>query len=563
MSKINSRIRVLITDGAYKHTLGAVRSLAQAGFEVDVIGQSRCLSRWSKYTSKIAYPQELFTDENIDIFISFLEKAHYDVLLPIGARSVRLISRYRSLIEKHCAIPLPPEKKIELCLDKLATYSFVSELGIKVPQTWSFESLSALKNRIEEIAFPVIVKSKSEIFKDRPFYANDANQLLKKINDWGRGMSFEEKPLTIIQHFIDGVGVGFFALYEYGKCKRVFMHQRLRETPPSGGPSSCAVSIYEDDLLQTGKKILDALAWHGVAMVEFKREKLTRDLYLMEINPKYWGSLDLALSSGVNFPVLDVRMAMGEQISYSEQYHVGRKFHWPLDGELNHIVNNPKAIFHVILDCINPRVKSNILIDDRLPALYSLYLEIRSFVFWLLSKFRMARIAYRIQQHGFRVALIRTYSEITGIPIIKYSQISPQIYIGSQHSSAGKRILTKMGITSIINMRSEHDDSQHDLVFGDYYYLPTMEFSAPSIEQIQNAIGFMQRVIEKSGKIYIHCSEGISRAPTLAAAYFIQQGMTVSDAVATIKKSRPFINILPLQMARLKEYADMIRSNNK
>ena len=141
--------------------------------------------------------------------------------------------------------------------------------------------------------------------------------------------------------------------------------------------------------MASGKELLDALNWHGVAMVEFKREERTGHLYLMEINPKFWGSLDLALASGVNFPVLDVCMALGEDIPYSEDYQVGLKFYWPLDGEIRHILENPRAVFPVLLDCLDPRVRSNLWLSDPMPGFYSLYSESKHAVSWALRKARM------------------------------------------------------------------------------------------------------------------------------------------------------------------------------
>jgi protein tyrosine phosphatase (PTP) superfamily phosphohydrolase (DUF442 family) len=335
------------------------------------------------------------------------------------------------------------------------------------------------------------------------------------------------------------------------------MHRRIRETPPTGGVSCCAISIYESDLLAIGKRLLDALVWHGVAMVEFKRERSTGDLYLMEINPKFWGSLDLAIASGVDFPVLDVSMAIGEEIPYSNDYKIGIKFHWPLDGEINHIRSNPKAIIPVLVDSINPRVKSNLRVDDPLPAFHSLYMEFRLFARWVLTKFGLSRLVHRIHNQGIRVAILRTYLEDVGIPLFKYSQITQQIYIGAQHGLAGKQKLKRLGINGIVNMRSEFDDSKHDLVLGMYCHLPTAEYTAPTIVQLHQGVDFIQRIVEKGEKVYIHCSEGVSRAATMAVAYFISQGMALSDAVVFIKKSRPFINILPVQMDRLKEFTNM------
>lgn len=549
---------ILVTDGYYKHTLSAVRSLARAGYLVDVIGYRNCLARWSRFLSSVAYPQELFNDKHIGRFIRFIECSRYDVLLPIGARSVQLIARHREVIEKYCLIPLPSKEAIELCLDKEKTNNFVDTLDIKVPRTWSYKSISELKANIEEIVFPVAVKGKSEIFKDPPFYAKNAKQLLERIMNWGNNNYYEKMPFPIVQQYINGVGVGFFALYQNGQCRRVFMHRRLRETPPSGGASSCAISIYENDLLRTGKKILDALEWHGVAMVEFKREINTGDLYLMEVNPKFWGSLDLAIACGVDFPTLDVRMVSGGQLSYSDKYKIGLKYHWPLNGELSHIKENPKSFFSVLKDFLDPGVKSNLNVNDPLPAFYSIYYGFRSIFVWMLTKMGLRKMISRIKNQGFLTVFVRAYTEGTGVPIVKYSRITPQIYIGAQHNHVGKRKLNRLGISAVVNLRDEFDDKQHNLVLGDYCYLPTVEFTAPEISQLQEGILFIRRIVENGRKVYIHCSEGISRSPTLVVAYFISGGMSLDNAIILIKKSRPFINILPVQMNRLKDFLSIV-----
>lgn len=555
-------IRVLVTDGNYKHTLGAVRSLARADFLVDVIGSRNCLSSWSRYLYQLGYSQKQFNEKHIDKFINFLSNSHYNVLLPIGARSVQLVSRHRNEIEKYCAIPLASQRAIELCLNKDEIYQFAAGLSVKVPQTWVFTGVDELQAKISKLVFPVVIKGKSEIRKDRPLYANNADQLLNMVAIWGQGMSSEVVSFPIIQQYIDGVAVGFFALYQNGQCKRVFMHQRVREIPPSGGPSCCAVSIYESDLLVTGRKLLDALEWHGIAMVEFKRERNTGGLYLMEVNPKFWGSLDLALSSGVDFPVLDVCMALGEDIPYSEDYRIGLRFHWPLDGEISHIRENPKAIFSVLLDCIDPRTKSNVCLNDPLPIFNSLYSEARRFGSWILKKFNFFKILNRTRSQGLRIALVRIFSEVMGIPLIRYSQITSQIYIGSQYGIMGKRKLEKLGITGIVNLRKEFDDNAFGLVIKHYCHLPIAEFTSPTIEQLEQGIAFIKQIVN-DGKVYIHCSEGVSRAPVMAIAYLISQGIYLSEAINLTKQVRPFINILPVQMERLRQFEIRYKKSGK
>ena len=74
------------------------------------------------------------------------------------------------------------------------------------------------------------------------------------------------------------------------------MHQRIREYPITGGSSTCAKSVYCDELKRIGLKILKELHWHGVAMVEFKKRTCNGTYVLMESNPNFSGSFGQHMS---------------------------------------------------------------------------------------------------------------------------------------------------------------------------------------------------------------------------------------------------------------------------
>ncbi len=64
-------------------------------------------------------------------------------------------------------------------------------------------------------------------------------------------------------------------------------------------------SIALDEALESsGVRLLDALDLRGVAMVECKREVGTGRPVVMEANGRFWGSLQLAIDAGVDFPEL-------------------------------------------------------------------------------------------------------------------------------------------------------------------------------------------------------------------------------------------------------------------
>ena len=164
----------------------------------------------------------------------------------------------------------------------------------------------------------------------------------------------------------------------------------------------------------------------------------------------------------------------------------------------------------------------------------------------------------RIKTQGLRTTLIWAYGrglpKLSGMPMAKYSRITRQIYVGPQYRQWGKRYLARLGITGVLNMRVEYDDAAHNLLVGQYCHLPTIDDDAPTMVHLNAGIAFMERVIAGGGKVYIHCAGGIGRAPTMAVAYFVRHGLSVDDAIKLIKQTRPFINIMPVQMEQLRRF---------
>lgn len=178
--------------------------------------------------------------------------------------------------------------------------------------------------------------------------------------------------------------------------------------------------------------------------------------------------------------------------------------------------------------------------------------------------FKVIRILFqRIRRQGLVTTAIWLYARgmpmITGVPVLGYSKITDEIYIGPQYGKAGKTRLEAEGIHHSVNMRIEYDDAEHGVALENYCYLPTVDDDAPTPEHLEQGVEFIRNAISKEGKVYIHCAGGIGRAPTMAAAYFIDRGMSVDDAITLIRTKRPFINVMPVQMVALKEFENRRR----
>jgi predicted ATP-grasp superfamily ATP-dependent carboligase len=164
---------------------------------------------------------------------------------------------------------------------------------------------------------------------------------------------------VLVQEFIEGKGHGLFALMDHGRPLRLFMHERLREFPPTGGPSTAAAAFYSPRLEELGVKLLSALEWNGVAMVEFKFDLRRQDFVLMEVNGKFWGSLELALRAGVNFGRDLIHLYRNEPLDSRSSYDHKVKFYWPLDGDLRTLWCK-RQVIRGIGDYFRPNAATNL-----------------------------------------------------------------------------------------------------------------------------------------------------------------------------------------------------------
>ena len=151
----------------------------------------------------------------------------------------------------------------------------------------------------------------------------------------------------LLQERIVGPGIGVFACYRQGRPVALFSHRRLREQPPWGGVSVLCESAPLDPVARDfAIRLLDEIGWQGVAMVEFKQDLRDGLPKLMEINGRFWGSLQLAIDAGVDFPALLLK-ASAASGDGSASYRLGVRSRWlwgDIDSLLLVLVGKAKAM---------------------------------------------------------------------------------------------------------------------------------------------------------------------------------------------------------------------------
>ncbi len=361
---------VFVTDGHWRKTLAVVRSLGGRGIRVTVGESTRiATSFFSKYCSKrVIYPSSI---RHPDRFLQRLRRevaTGYRAIFPMEEETLLLVARHRDLFERLAFLPIAPYEKIQFVRDKQRLLKFAMSKGIPCPRTSFFEGPD--KVRASRIELPAVIKPRMSSGAFGIRYVTEPQDLLSAYVGVHR-----KYPLPLVQERIprEGDSLGVSALFdEDSKVRAAFVHRRLREYPISGGPSTLRESVSHPQVLELGLSLLKALDWFGVAMVEFKMDPRDNTPKLMEVNPRFWGSLQLAIFSGVDFPYLIYRMAKGESFEPVLTYEVGRRSRWLLPGDLFHFFRNPNR-FHLspsFFDFFNGNTSYDIIsIRDPWPVL--------------------------------------------------------------------------------------------------------------------------------------------------------------------------------------------------
>jgi predicted ATP-grasp superfamily ATP-dependent carboligase len=353
-------MKVLLTDGNYKHTLAAVRSLGKQGVKVGVVSHIPCsVSFCSRYcTSRYHVPDPKTDPSYAQRILEIVKDDHYDVLLPVSYAAVMQLSGIRDELEHYVRLPIADPVALDLAGHKDETVKIAEKVDVRVPKTYYPHSTQEVRELAQELRYPVVVKGAEEA--GYVGYANTPEELISRF-------SSISEYLPIVQEYIPGDGYGFFALYNHGEPRAIFMHRRIREYPVTGGPSTCAESVFDPELKRCGMAMLNELRWHGVAMVEFKKDARSGEYVLMEINPKFWGSLDLSIASGVDFPYLACRMALEGDVEPVFEYLVGTRFRWLFPGEIFHGMTNPRAIPRIVRAFFDGSTRSDVELADIVP----------------------------------------------------------------------------------------------------------------------------------------------------------------------------------------------------
>ncbi len=346
------------------HSLKKMKYLTIGAFHA---WRSPVFSRYLDRRYKIANPYE-----NEKAYITHIRQLmdQYDpIVVPVGFIDAMLLSNHRKSLGKKGLLLVPNHVAIKKAADKATLAQLCHTTGVKYPSTQKIDKRS-WKKTLKELGLPLVVKGTSDAARPQYiFHAADLERIIKS-----------RTGSLIAQQFIPGSGAGYFSVSQTGHILAEYAHRRVVETKPSGGPSLVACHEHDTTLFDLGRKITSSLNWSGVLMVEFRKHEETGEFYLIEVNPKFWGSLELATAWGLDFPQYLLHSQeytwtpSPEAPEYPIFHEMGTRgcFSWLLPGFSAYFRTNPQVWLRMLWYAFRRNQRTDIHLRDPPELLYGI-----------------------------------------------------------------------------------------------------------------------------------------------------------------------------------------------
>lgn len=324
-------MKVLVTDGDNRATLAITRALGRLGHQVVVGDRTRtALAQASRYCHlAVQYPDPVHDAEGFVTAVAALAREHrVDAVLPVADITTFLVAGHRDQFA--CAVPCADAEVVARAANKVDVVRLAERIGVPVPSGVVVAHRDEVPP-ITHLGFPLVIKPWQSRIRTAGGWASTGVSYADSAADLARDLASRpdhEFPV-LLQERLVGPGLGVFVCMHLGRAVATFSHRRLRERPPWGGVSVLCESAAVDPVAgDHAVRLLEAIGWQGVAMVEFKRDNRDGVPKLMEINGRFWGSLQLAIDAGVNFPALLMQTLSGEPFGPQSPYRIGIRERW-------------------------------------------------------------------------------------------------------------------------------------------------------------------------------------------------------------------------------------------
>jgi carbamoyl-phosphate synthase large subunit len=187
---------------------------------------------------------------------------------------------------------------IQICNDKYRTYQFFKENQFPTPQSWLPEEVA---DRKESMNYPLIVKPRRGVGSIDVFRVENVSELNK-------ALACVKQP--ILQECLAGEEFTIDVVSDHES--HVLAAVPRKRIHVKAGISYKALTVEDESLIKQATKIAQCLKIVGHSNIQCMAKG--GEAYFFEVNPRFSAALPLTIASGVNSPLLLVKLSLGERL---------------------------------------------------------------------------------------------------------------------------------------------------------------------------------------------------------------------------------------------------------
>lgn len=351
----------LVTDAHLRYAVTGLRALGAGGLNVVALARSRVAAGlWSRYTAARAVgPDSVYAP--LAFRAKVAEVAYRRgplVVYPCEERSIDALLGDPAALPEEAIMPYSGEAALRRLRDKRRLAALAEEVGLGAPATLAAGTVAELRGAgLPEHCVVKPVGSQGQLISARVIESHAELFALLDVLP-------ADESLLVQEHVPGPLGALAIVVDRDGRLVARFQQTALRTWPPQAGGSSLARSVEPDeDLVERAVGLLAGAGYWGLAQLQFLHGR-ERSM-LIDVNPRFYGSLSLALASGVNLATAWHAVVVGAEPTRSGPYRIGVTYRW-LGADISAAYNGAPRI--LLTRSPRPRVGAMWAPDDPVPS---------------------------------------------------------------------------------------------------------------------------------------------------------------------------------------------------
>lgn len=373
LKKKNQSFSILIPDGEQDLLTGQVLQCLSEAPHVKcyVMSNKKYLSsRFSRYTQHYSFYPET---EDINIWIENIntevDKYEIQLIMPIYEVGIKNLIQHKKKIKNTVRIvALPSLESFKTARNKVFLAKHLIEYNIPSPKIFHLKSKKGFSR--EQFEFPMIAK---------PLNESEGGEGIRLFENWTDFETFYNNGSPIegllFQKYVKGYDIDCSVLCKNGQIMAFTIQKGNFYGKKKFAPASGLQFLFEPKLFEVVTKLMKTLNWTGVAHVDLRYDYGDGEFKVIEVNTRFWTSLDASLIAGVNFPYLYTLLSLNKDFTVPKYNYISTL---NLDGLLNKINQNKMFLTKIRFILNNTSLK--FVVKDPLPLLFKLFSRLKYFI---------------------------------------------------------------------------------------------------------------------------------------------------------------------------------------